>query len=266
MGPAALVAHRTLPGVTDLPTDPAELRELLRIRLAPAPAPDEPAPQDSPEATTTELPPTRREVLPGVHAELVVACETGIEPLSLPMATALARDLDDHRDDILDDHRDDILDDHRDDILDDPLATLWDLAAEQVRANHYPDIDVEEPAPGMPVMVLTSDSPFGATHAMWADHFLDTPDDGLLVIAPHRGLVLVHAVRDAAVQAALPNLALLARHHFEHGEAPVSPWLYWWHDATFHRIEVQANEAGDELAIGVPQELQDRLPALLATR
>lgn len=208
-----------------LPTDIDELRALLRVRLIP-----------ESELAAAPVPTVHRVVLPHVAALLVLDLPDRLVVVTPERATELADG------------------ETRDE--------LWELAEQQVRDHDHPDIDVEEPADGVPIMVLSSPSYFGATHVLWADRFLDAPPDGLLLAVPHRHLVLVHGVRDAGAQVALPNLALLARHHHDQGEGPVSPWLYWWHDETYHRIEVAMNADGTELSLGIPEALQEALNRL----
>jgi hypothetical protein len=143
-----------------LPDDIDELRALLRVRLVP-----------ESEVEASPVPTVHRVVLPHVAALLVLDLPDRVVIVTPERAEELADG--------------------------DPLDELWELAEEQVREHDHPDIDVEEPTDGVPIMVLSSPSYFGATHVLWADRFLDAPPDGLLLAVPNRHLVLVHGVRDA---------------------------------------------------------------------
>lgn len=221
------------------PDDLDELLSLLRARLVPLS-----------DARGSTIPIEHREVLPDVAAVLVLDLPDRIVPVTPQRASELALALrgDDHGDTTDDEGSE--------------LDLLWETAFTQVRETDHPDIDVEEPADGVPIMVLSSESYFAATHALWADRFMDAPPDGMLIAVPHRHVVLVHGVRDAGVQMALPNMVLLARHHFGSSETPVSPWAYWLHDGRFHKIEATISDNAQELAIGIPEGLQEAIARL----
>ena len=184
------------------------------------------------DVEASPVPLVTREALPGLDGVLVYELEDRLVPVSPDQLATFADEPDE----------------------------VWQAAYDRVADEHVPDIDVEELAEGIPVMVLQSQSMFCATNACWPERFLEVPPDGLLVGVPNRHLVWIHAIRDEGVVHALSQLVIVAKERFnEVEEGGVSADLFWWHDGTFIRIESNMAEVDGEtqLAIGLPDELVD---------
>lgn len=207
--------------LTAVPEDPGHAASLLKVRLVPAT-----------DIDASDLALVHREALPDVAGLLVFDLDDRLVPVGPADLEALS------------------------DVGD--LDELWDLALDNVAAQDVPDIDVEELAAGIPVMVLQSESMFCATNALWPDRFLEVPPEGLLVGVPNRNLVWIHGVRDANVVPALAQLAVVGKARFDEvNEGQVSPDLFWWYDGTFQKIDSHLDEVDGEsqLSLGLPDDL-----------
>jgi hypothetical protein len=96
------------------------------------------------------------------------------------------------------------------------------------------------------LLMLSGESFFVATHALWADAF-DPPasEHGTLVAVPNRSVVFAHPIRDgAAVRMLTPLLELARRFHGAGGPGAINAHLYWLRGET--QLERIALEETDE--------------------
>jgi hypothetical protein len=93
------------------------------------------------------------------------------------------------------------------------------------------------------LLMLSGESYFTATHALWANEFdPPEPEHGTLVAVPNRQVVFAHPIRDrAAVQMLTPMLEL-ARRFGEAGPGGISTNLYWLYEGQLRKVELQETE------------------------
>ena len=82
---------------------------------------------------------------------------------------------------------------------------------------------------GTELLMLSGESYFTATHALWANEF-DPPESehGTLVAVPNRSVLFAHPIRDgAAVRMLTPMLELARRFAAAGGPGAINTNLYW---------------------------------------
>jgi hypothetical protein len=125
---------------------------------------------------------------------------------------------------------------------------LFAHALAQVRAE--PGLELQPlDLDGEPVSVLTGESFFTATHALWADEFDPPPSEhGTLVVLPTRNVVLAHVIRDGSVIGMIdPLLQFAGRYHAE-GPGSLSDGVYWLRDGELERLNAWLDEKGPHIA------------------
>jgi hypothetical protein len=136
---------------------------------------------------------------------------------------------------------------------------LFELALEQTRAE--PDLELtredygeDEGVEPTSVWLLTGDSFFTATHALWADAFdPPTSEHGTLVAVPNRHAVLAHPIRDFSVIGALQIMLNVGHTLWTEGPGSLSDGLYWLRDGYLQRIETRVE--GDHMIFAPPDDL-----------
>jgi hypothetical protein len=100
-----------------------------------------------------------------------------------------------------------------------------------------------------PLYVLSGESFFTATHALWADRFHDpAPELGTLVGVPTRHLVVAHPIRDRTALSVMAKLLRLVQRYFADGPGSLSDGLYWLADGRLERLETWIDEEGPHLS------------------
>ena len=97
---------------------------------------------------------------------------------------------------------------------------------------------------GTELLMLSGESYFTATHALWANEF-DPPESehGTLVAVPNRQVVLAHPIRDRGALAVLtPMLQLARRFGAADEQGTISPNLYLLRDGRLQLIEIEETE------------------------
>lgn len=97
---------------------------------------------------------------------------------------------------------------------------------------------------GTELLMLSGESYFTATHALWANEFdPPEPEHGTLVAVPNRQVVLAHPIRDRGALAVLTPMLQLAR-RFGGADQPgtISPNLYRLRDGQLQLIELEETE------------------------
>lgn len=118
------------------------------------------------------------------------------------------------------------------------------------------------PVAGSELLMLSGESYFTATHALWAAEF-DPPggEHGMLVAVPNRQVVFAHPINDRAVVPMLtPMLELARRFQTAGGPGAISPDLYWLRDGALQRIVLEETE--DEIVISPISEFAKLLNRL----
>lgn len=112
------------------------------------------------------------------------------------------------------------------------------------------------------LLMLSGESYFTATHALWAAEF-DPPEaeHGTLVAVPNRQVVFAHPIRDNAVVRMLTPMLELARRFAEAGGAGViTSNLYWLREGRLRRIVLEETE--DQILISPVSEFAQLLNRL----
>lgn len=97
---------------------------------------------------------------------------------------------------------------------------------------------------GSELLMLSGESYFTATHALWAAEF-DPPESehGTLVAVPNRQVVFAHPIRDTAVVRMLTPMLELARRFSDAGGAgAINPNLYWLRDGQLQKVALEETE------------------------
>ena len=102
---------------------------------------------------------------------------------------------------------------------------------------------------GAPLYVLTGESFFTATHALWADRFYEPAAElGTLVGVPTRHIVVAHPIRDRSALTVIAQMLQLVARHFNDGPGSLSDALYWLVDGRMERLETWIDEQGPHLS------------------
>jgi hypothetical protein len=116
---------------------------------------------------------------------------------------------------------------------------LFRVGFANVRAQDLPEVSTRRLDPhGVELTLLTGESFFIATSALWLDDLIDVPrQTGALVGIPSRDVVIVHAIRDGRVLHAVQLMLASLDTMFREGPGSLSPSLYWWRLGTLTRLE-----------------------------
>jgi len=102
-------------------------------------------------------------------------------------------------------------------------------------------------ASGIGLSVVTSESMFGASHALMLERHLTGPAPyGALVGVPNQHVALFHEIRDMKVALAVIDLIAVIRGFNREGPRPVSQGLYWWRDGAFTELPYRPLAEGVE--------------------
>ena len=125
---------------------------------------------------------------------------------------------------------------------------LLELALRQAREEPALTLERHE-LNGAPVYVLSGESFFTATHALWADRFYEPEAAlGTLVGVPTRHIVVAHPIRDRSALTVMAKLLALVERYFADGPGSLSDGLYWLADGRMERLETWIDEQGPHLS------------------
>jgi hypothetical protein len=118
---------------------------------------------------------------------------------------------------------------------------------------------------GARLTLLSAPGPYCPTHVFWLGEYLQrdgaaAPDNGALVVLPHRHLLAYHAIESTETVAAAGALLRLASRQFETAPGPLTDQIYWWRAEGVSALPVDS--AGDELRILPHPEFEDLLARL----
>lgn len=138
-----------------------------------------------------------------------------------------------------------------------PFSSLFDLAAEQVRADpELAPLECETQRSGCSIYRLTGESFFVCSQALWLDRFPEAQSErGVLVSIPSRHCVQFAAVDDNALTA-LEALALAGMQLYETLPGAVSSSIFWMKADQVVPIPVAKNEVG-QLQVMPPSSLME---------
>ena len=121
---------------------------------------------------------------------------------------------------------------------------LLELALRQAREEPGLAL-VQHELNGAPLYVLTGESFFTATHALWADRFSEQPAElGTLVGVPTRHMVVAHPIRDRGALTVIAKMLQLVPAPSTTGPGSLSDGLYWLLDGRMERLETWIDEQG----------------------
>lgn len=112
------------------------------------------------------------------------------------------------------------------------------------------------------LLMLSGESFFVATHALWADE-LDPPasEHGTLVAVPNRSVLFAHPIRDAATVRMLTPMLELARRFAEAGgPGKINSNLYWRRGQQLDKINLEETE--DRILLSPASEFAQLLDRL----
>jgi len=121
---------------------------------------------------------------------------------------------------------------------------------------------------GVHLTLLGGAGPYCPTHVFWLQEYLDRdgftdPENGALVVLPHRHLLAYHAIASTEAVTAVGALLRLASREFETAPGPLTDQLYWWRPTGLSALPLES--VGSELRILPAPEFEDllaRLPAV----
>jgi uncharacterized membrane protein len=132
---------------------------------------------------------------------------------------------------------------------------LMALALEHARAepglalSRYDIPGLRADDPEAPLYVLSGESFFTATHALWADGlYAPETEFGTLVGVPTRNIVLAHPIRDASAIGMVAPMVHLVQRYFHEGPGSLSESLYWLIDGRLERQDAWVDENGPAFA------------------
>ena len=97
--------------------------------------------------------------------------------------------------------------------------------------------------------MLTGESFFTATHALWADRFSEQPAElGTLVGVPTRHIVVARPIRDRGALTVIAHHLQLVRRYFDDGPGSLSDGLYWLPRGRMERLGDVDDEQGPHLS------------------
>jgi hypothetical protein len=135
------------------------------------------------------------------------------------------------------------------------LDELFALGVENVKAE--PPLHAAKGAPsgGNAVDMLTSDSNYAATHALFFERYLEKGTGyGALVGVPNRHVLFRHVLRDRSVAEAMAFLIEAIRDQFRKGPGAISQQLYWWRGGELRVVPTLLK--GSELVVAPGEEFQ----------
>ena len=140
------------------------------------------------------------------------------------------------------------------------------FAAARANVHRQGPLAVERTAvDGARLTLLTGPGPYCPTHVFWLGEYLErdgfaAPENGALVVLPHRHLLAYHAIETIEAVAAVGALLRLASRQFETAPGPLTDQLYWWRAEGVGVLAVDS--AGDALRILPQPEFEDLLARL----
>ncbi|MBF6171843.1 hypothetical protein [Nocardia blacklockiae] len=125
---------------------------------------------------------------------------------------------------------------------------LFTLAERNVRAEggvriRHGELDIPL-ADALPPLAILSGPEYLTAHVRWLDEHPVTGPAGAVLIMPSAQHIYAYPVVGAEVAAAVTVLAQLARASYEEEPAPITPWVYWWHDGQLELAATAGHQDG----------------------
>ena len=138
---------------------------------------------------------------------------------------------------------------------------LLDIGRQNLRASRKLAETVFPLEQGTRLKVLTGDSYYAASHALFLDQYLrDDLPHGVLVGIPKRDMLLLHEIRDMGLMEAVTALLQLIVGMHRDGPGSLSPCLYWYHDGEFTVVPYEMDD--DTLTLVPPEEFVELMDDL----
>jgi hypothetical protein len=143
-----------------------------------------------------------------------------------------------------------------------PAEHLFELAARNVMDQDPPDAGTIPLSSGQPLTVLSGESFFITTHALWLDRHLDMPPAGALVGVPNRHVVVAYPIRSMDFIGAVGDVLTVIEGLHERGPGSLSTKLYWWYLGTLRLFEAELTDG--TLRLTPPDELTALMGELIS--
>ncbi len=136
---------------------------------------------------------------------------------------------------------------------------LFARALDNVWMQLQPEIHRLEFAPGFTCTMLSDESFFTATHALFLDRYPGCIGErGALVAVPTRDKVLAHALEEPLSDEHARIFALVARELAERGPGTLTTRLYWLHDGAFTELPYDLTD--DDFTFSPPEAFREPVP------
>ena len=145
-----------------------------------------------------------------------------------------------------------------------PLTDVFELALSNVLSEAKFEREVIHTKEGE-LVNLYSPNYYAATHALWADTYVDDPPtNGLLVAVPNRHEILIVPIRGARAATSVPLLYATARVSFDALPGSITTSIFWRRSiGTFERVAAESKE--NHLALVASDEFRDMVKRLSAS-
>jgi hypothetical protein len=132
------------------------------------------------------------------------------------------------------------------------MARDWGVPEEELFSSAVANTDRYEPvrneivAYGGPnLRAFFGPAFYTASHLLWLKrHIDDWPEAGVLAIAPNRGSLVAHEMRDASAGHAMVQLAAMARGMFAEGPGSISPCVFWLREGAIEVVPIEITDEG----------------------
>ncbi|MEO3814320.1 hypothetical protein ABGB17_35425 [Sphaerisporangium sp. B11E5] len=121
---------------------------------------------------------------------------------------------------------------------------------------------------GVPAWRLAGSAAGAVVHLRRVEDYLLVSPDGVMVVLPHPGEMIVHPVDGLSVMRAIERMWLLARREYRSGEGGLSPHVYWWNHGRLTRIQADlvVQNGQRRLVVAPPPEFARLLADLAQDR
>nr|WP_184988110.1 hypothetical protein [Sphaerisporangium rubeum] len=121
---------------------------------------------------------------------------------------------------------------------------------------------------GVPAWRLAGSAAGAVVHLRRIQDYLLVSPDGVMVVLPHPGEMVVHPVDGLSVMRAIERMWLLARREYLSGDSGLSPHVYWWNHGRLTRIQADlvVQDGQRRLVVAPPPEFARLLADLAQDR
>ncbi len=141
------------------------------------------------------------------------------------------------------------------------VATLLDIGRQNLRLYHAVERQPISIQPGVRVDIYASDPFYTASFVLLPEVWLAEPNmHGALIALPRRDTLIVHNIQDLGAMDAMEAMLRAAVDLYAEGPGSISPYVYWYHDATFTKLPYTLE--GNTLKLSLPESFTELIDAL----